>query len=281
MATYRCPECGASHKEHVPNCRLCGAPLDIPVTVRTVTVDRQIAAERFERKGMGHFIVIGVIIVIAIGLAAFFIGGIDNSPVRSAIYKLPFVDPPVEDTWFEWADPDEVMIVEVPAIMESEDDAIDLGGPSSAWGTLVGTSTVLVGHTDGLDFEVPTNSAGDDLTRSSTEAELRAAAEAAADSQGGYVQRFGELFNVGDNHIASDVVIDGINLPEGPAFGSIRLVMANGEIVFTETIAYDRNNEVQRRLRDSLIIVADDPSVTIPTTPENAPASGGVVNLDD
>ena len=133
MATYRCPECGASHKEHVPNCRLCGAPLDIAVTVRTVTVDRNIAAERFKRKGMGHFIVIGLILVVGIGLAAFFIGGVDNSPVRSTIYKLPFIDPPVEDTWFAWADPDEVMIVDVPARMESEDQAIDLGSTTSAW----------------------------------------------------------------------------------------------------------------------------------------------------
>jgi hypothetical protein len=265
----------------VPNCRLCGAPLDIAVTVRTVTVDRNIAAERFKRKGMGHFIVIGLILVVGIALAAFFIGGVDNSPVRSAIYKLPFIDPPVDDVWFAWADPDEVMIVEVPARMESEDDAIDLGTGTSAWGTLVGTDTIVVGHTDGLDFEVPTDADGGDLTRSSTEAELRAAADAAAESQGGYVQSFGDLFTVGDNHIASDVVIDGISFPEGPAFGSIRLVMVDGEIVFTETIAYERNNETQKRLRESLIIVADDPSVTIPTTPADAPASGGVVNLDD
>jgi hypothetical protein len=283
MATYRCPECGASHKEHVPACRLCGAPLDIPVTVRTVTVDQNIAAERFKRKGMGHFVIIGLILVAGIALVAFFIGGIEESPVRRWFYKLPFVEENVDDAWFEWADPDERMIVEVPARMETVDgsDAIDLGATTSAWGTLVGNDTIVVGYTDDLDFEIPSAGDGDDLTRSSTEEALRDAADAAASSQGGYVQRFGEMFTYGDDHLAVDVVIDGINFPEGPAFGSIRLVMAEDEIFFTETIAYERNNDTQRRLRDSLIIVADDPSVTIPTVPEDAPAAGGVVDLSE
>jgi hypothetical protein len=281
MATYRCPECGASHKEHVTACRLCGAPLDIPVTVRTVTVDQNIAAERFKRKGMGHFIIIGLVLLAGIALVAFFIGGVEDSPARRWFYKLPFVEENVEDEWFEWADPDEVMIVEVPAKMSAEDDAIDLGTTTAAWGTLVGNDTILVGYSEGLDFEVPASGDGDDRTRSSTEAALRSAAESVAESQGGFVQRFGEVFTYGDNHIAVDVVVDGIDFPEGPAFGSIRLVMADGEIIFTETIAYERNNETQDRLRDSLIIVADDPSIPIPTVPADAPESGGVVDLGD
>lgn len=273
MATYRCPECGASHKEKEEFCRLCGAPIANPVTYRTATIDKSIAAEKFQPKGVGHFALIGVAVALVLGLGAIALGIVDGgdevNQVRGELPSLGRAD----DAWFEWADPAEVMVIEVPARPEKVDDpdAVDAAGTDVvAWTTSIGDTTFLFGHTSGLDFED-----ADDL-QAATE-QLEESAEIMAENLGGTTIGVGETFELGD-HFAADASYQGVSLPSGPAFGNARFVLADGELYFIATKDYPRDSEAHDRMAGSLAIVSDFPDMTIPTIPPDAPDAGGDVS---
>ena len=275
MATYRCPECGASHKENEELCRLCGAPMANPVTYRTETIDKSVAAERFKPKGMGPFALIGVGVALVIGIAAIAFGLVDSGDeVNEVRGQLPGLDR-VDDAWFEWADPDELMVVEVPALPVEVDDpsAVDSAGSDVvAWSTTVGDLEFLFGHTDGMVFED-----GDDLNAARTQ--MGETADILAENLGGTVIGVSEPFQVGE-HYAVDVSYQGLTLDAGPAFGNARLVMADGELYFIITTDYQRNSSQHDRMAGSLAIVADFPDMTIPTIPPNVADPGNEVNTD-
>jgi rubredoxin len=68
MAKYRCPTCGAAHKEPVSTCRMCGYIMDGSVAMPTTgNVARQVPQRR---KGVAGFAIVGVLIVIALAAAA-------------------------------------------------------------------------------------------------------------------------------------------------------------------------------------------------------------------
>jgi hypothetical protein len=261
MATYRCPECGASHKDLVSHCRLCGAPIENPITVRNVAVDRSVAAERFAPKRLTHFIWIGLAVVVVVVGGALITGAVESPTLERRARQLPLVPDGIEDAWFTWADPQERLIVDVPNL-PAEADGPQLGADTSVWETTLGDRQMFIGYTDGLDFE-----AGELTEESDTTAAFRDAAEAIADQQDGNVSQVGDLFRQ-DGSWASNVLIDGLSLADGVAWGSIRMVMSDGEIYFVETIDYQRNTDPQDRMRDSMIVTADVPDATIPTLPQ-------------
>jgi len=81
MSTYRCPICGANHKDNVAHCRLCGADM----TGRPLPVDTGIGAPppippAGSVKGI-VFIGIGLVLVLALG--AVFFGFIRNTQVET------------------------------------------------------------------------------------------------------------------------------------------------------------------------------------------------------
>jgi hypothetical protein len=265
MATYRCPECGASHKDLVTHCRLCGAPIENPITVRNQVIDRSVAAERFAPKTLNHFILIGLAIAALIVIGALATGYVHNATLNRWWHKIPGVPEAVEDGWFAWSDPDHQIILDVPAIPEEpdEDEDLDLGADTHAWKATLGDREFFFGYTTGLDF-----SSTDDTVESDTEDAFTSAAEDMAEQQGGRVAQVGDLFHYQGNW-ASDIIIDGLGLPDGVAYGSVRMIMSeDGEIYFAETIAYQRNPDAQKRMRSSIIIVDENPETTIPTIPE-------------
>lgn len=265
MATYRCPECGASHKDLVSHCRLCGAPIENPITVRNAVLDKSVAAERFAPKNVNHFIWIGLFIAALFVVGVFATGTVHNATLSRAWHKIPFVPEAVEDVWVEWDDPSQRMIVELPATPETPDDdqVLDLGAETQTWTTTLGDAEVFVGYTDDLNFEPTTDEEGNSLEESETTAAFTAAAEAMAEQQGGRLDAVGDIFRY-DGSMAADLVIDGVSLQEGVAYGSVRMIMSDGEIYFAETIDYQPNSDTQKRIRSSIVVLADNPDATLP-----------------
>jgi hypothetical protein len=244
---------------------LCGAPIENPITVRNVAVDRSVAAERFAPKRLTYFIWIGLGVVVIVVGGAIITGAVESASIERRIRQLPLVPDGIEDAWFEWADPNERIIVEVPSLPReaSDSQALDLGADTTTFTTTLGDRRIFIGYTDGLDFEP-----GEETEESDTTAAFRSAAEAMAQQQDGNVSRVGDLFRRNGSW-ASDVTIDGLSLDEGVAWGSVRMVMSEGEIYFIETIDYQRNTDPPHdRMRDSMIVVADVPDASIPTLPE-------------
>jgi hypothetical protein len=270
MATHRCPECGATHKQAIGQCRLCGAPLDTAVTVRTTAIDKSVAAERFKTRSIAHFVWIGLAVGAAIVIGAFVFGAIESNALDRAWNKMPWVDDDAV-TRFDWVDPNEKVIVEVSAIPTENDGdgTFDLGAETLSWVTSAGDTTYYVGYTEGLDFE-----ASDDAVESETRLLLSGAIEDLADQQGGRVVEEGDVFAYQDG-AAMDAVLDELNLPGGVAFGTVRMVVTGGELYVVETIDYEAESDLATNFRDSLVILSANPDTTIPTIPENLIESAG------
>lgn len=276
MAKYRCPECGASHKELEEHCRLCGAPIANPVIVRTATIDKSVSADRFRPKGIGHYAIIGVVIIAVIALAGLALGVIEGGDeVDQVRGEIPVLGR-APDAWFDWADPDEVLIVEVPAKTEEVDDPFtldDAGTAVRAWTTSVGDVTFIFGYTEGLDFDAEDDS--DEARQTLTDA-----ANAIAEQSGGTVIRIGEVHGQVEGHPGIDASYQGLFLAEGPAFGHSRVVLADGELFFVFTVDYEESSDFADRIEDSMLIVADYPDLTIPTIPPDAAEPGGAAGTD-
>jgi len=260
-------------------CRLCGAPMEEAVTNRNVVIDESLSANRFRPKGIAHFIWIGLAVAVVIILGALALGATENPTLERWAQRLPFVEDSVGDAWFAWADPDEVFILELPAraVEVGGPQAIDLGVNTNTWQTSLGNTVFTFGTTDGLDFEIP------DDTRdpaSTVGLRLREGLDTIIVQQGGTLLSVADPATSG-GRVYIDAVIDNLRLPQGPAFGSIRLTMVDGEIVFIQTTDFQRNTDAHKRMRSSLVVVADDPDTTIPTIPADAPEPGGIGGSDD
>jgi hypothetical protein len=271
MATYRCPECGAAHKEPHGQCRLCGAPLDTAVTVRTTAIDGSVAAERFEKRTIYHFIWIGLAVALVIIVFAFATGGIESSFLDRTWNRMPWVQDDLE-TEFAWPDPNERVIVDVPEVPVpvSESDLIgevDLGADTSAWVTSVGDRIYVVAYTTGLDFEPP-----EDSEVADTQTLLSDTLDRLAEQQDGTVIRTGDPFGE-QGGTGMDGLIDELSLPDGIGIGSVRLVESGGELYMVETIDYTADSDLHKDFRNSLVIVEANPDTTIPTIPDNARTS--------
>ncbi|HVN51622.1 MAG TPA: hypothetical protein VMT43_09330 [Acidimicrobiales bacterium] len=90
MAKYRCPSCGASHKEPTTSCRLCGYIMDGSVEMPTGGIQAKAPIEK--KSGMGGIALIGLLIVVVLGVGAvIFRVTSGNSTVTKVIDKLPGV----------------------------------------------------------------------------------------------------------------------------------------------------------------------------------------------
>lgn len=272
MAKYRCPECGAAHKDPEPYCRLCGGPMTERARYQQTNADHSIDASRFERRGMGHFVVFGVIVGVVLVLGAVWLGVVEGGEdVREISKDIPGLGG-TEDQWFLWPDPTERIIVEVPAIPEESSDPLPLaeGSDTAQFDIVIGDVVHTISYTDGLDFSY------DEDSPSEARILLETAADNLAELQDAVVLRRGEVFTWQGRYPAIEVTYDGMSLAGAPAFGTAQLVLADGELVFLQTLAAEQTPDTFGRIRDSLTFVADQPDLTIPTIPPDAPGSGGL-----
>jgi hypothetical protein len=88
MAKYRCPSCGAGHKDPPGACRLCGYVMDGSVEIPTASAQaRPMAAKK---SGIGGVVLIGLVIVIVLGVGAIVLHVTSgNATVTKLVDKLP------------------------------------------------------------------------------------------------------------------------------------------------------------------------------------------------
>ena len=88
MAKYRCPSCGAAHKEPPATCRLCGYVMD--GSVATAISGPTAAAPPPENRSALGLAVIGIVVVLVLGIGALVLHvSSGNATVTKAIDKLP------------------------------------------------------------------------------------------------------------------------------------------------------------------------------------------------
>jgi hypothetical protein len=86
MSTYRCPICGANHKDNVSQCRLCGADM----TGRPLPVDNAVHAPPpvSAKGGVKGLVFIGLGLVLVLIVAAVALGFVRSQSVETAASKI-------------------------------------------------------------------------------------------------------------------------------------------------------------------------------------------------
>ncbi len=88
MAKYRCPSCGATHKDAPTSCRLCGYIMDGSVEIPTGGAQARAPIEK--KGGLGGIALIGLLVVVVLGVGAVvFHYTSGNATVAKVIDKLP------------------------------------------------------------------------------------------------------------------------------------------------------------------------------------------------
>jgi hypothetical protein len=112
MAKYRCPSCGASHKEPTSTCRLCGYIMDGTVEMPAGGIVTKAPAEK--KGGLGGFLLIGLLIVVVLGVGAVVLHVTSsNNDVNKVVDKLPGVST-APDGWKTVTDAEGGFTVSLP-----------------------------------------------------------------------------------------------------------------------------------------------------------------------
>jgi rubredoxin len=112
MAKYRCPSCGAAHKDPPGTCRLCGYVMDGSVAIPTQSnVARPVEVQK---KGVASIALIGIILVVVLVGAAIVLNVTSgSSTINKAVDKLPGA-PLASDGWKRVSDTQGGFSVELP-----------------------------------------------------------------------------------------------------------------------------------------------------------------------
>jgi rubredoxin len=112
MAKYRCPSCGASHKDAPSSCRLCGYIMDGSVEMPAGGAQARAPIEK--KGGLGGFALIGLLVVVLLGAGAVvFHYTSGNATVAKVIDKLPGQSAP-PDGWKTVTDAEGGFTVSLP-----------------------------------------------------------------------------------------------------------------------------------------------------------------------
>lgn len=247
MAKNRCKACGAPHKGEVHQCRQCGAQMDPQIVALSAHgSDQSMSYDRFGKRSMAPLMLVGLGVGLAIVIGAIALGfGRGTSQIEWVRENLPFLGAP-EDEWVTFTAPGDVFVVEMPSDPSEVEGTPQItdGGETSAWEASIGEDFELTaGSTDGAELESDDPLATLDAALSKVEESM----------DGTIIEESDAPFGV-YGYPAIDAVIDGGELPEGPAYLSIRLVLVDGEVVFVQTLSYQENPEEHQRMRDSLLV---------------------------
>lgn len=111
MSKYRCPRCGATHKEAVTNCRLCG----MDMTGEHIPANMKEARQVTKKKGIGGLAVWAVLAVLAIVALAVALGlSRDDGTLDTVTDRIPGLSGPTEDGWEPLEDPEGGFVVQLP-----------------------------------------------------------------------------------------------------------------------------------------------------------------------
>lgn len=142
MPSYRCPACGANHKEFQPQCRLCGQSLS---STEAAVAATQVVAAGPGGKSIKGVVLLGigaVVIVVAIALVFGLVAG-NKSLDRARDKVLPGT---LQDGWSALTDPDGGFSVNLPGDRTKATATVTypvVGGKTTEWTAKVGKDTTL------------------------------------------------------------------------------------------------------------------------------------------
>jgi hypothetical protein len=147
MATYRCPVCGASHKQEPKACRLCGYRMgeEIGTLITTETGTKPLIRTKGGFKRPMIAAIIGVAIIAGGAVA---LGAVRGDSVEDVGEAIPFLDQDTPDGWAALSVPEVDLATEFPKINEpgtlSLSDAE--GGELTTVEADAGEIHLIVGH---------------------------------------------------------------------------------------------------------------------------------------
>lgn len=255
MAKYRCPTCGAPHKELTDQCRQCGAMMDpsMKAMPTAVQADAELPADKYSPKGISHFILWGALgIIIVLGGAIALGVGSDDDGIQWVRDNVPGLGADPDDGWVAWEDPDEVVATSTPGDLTA-DGEFPVSDFTAFTREVGDTQVVAVGYTtDGYN-----DGAAED--EDSNIQLLDALAQEWVAAQGGELTTDNDVKGAEGARPYLDARFDGVSLPDGAAFGNVRLIRVGDEVVFVQTISYEESPDSQARMRGDLEIIADRP----------------------
>lgn len=133
MSKYRCPRCGATHKDPVPHCRLCGCDM----TGDHTPVGPTRRAPKKDR-GLAPLVIGGVVGVVAISVLALVLGlNADTSGVEDLTGKIPGVGGETADGWRPLEDADGGFVASLPGTATQTETAFAPAesGKATTWTT--------------------------------------------------------------------------------------------------------------------------------------------------
>ena len=143
MSKYRCPRCGATHKDAVTSCRLCG----MDMTGEHIPANMKEARKASKKKGIGSltvWAVLAVLIIVVLGVAL----GLSRSddPVTQVAGQIPGLTGATADGWEPLEDPEGGFVVQLPGTATQTripfDAAVD--GEATAWTSAILDETEIV-----------------------------------------------------------------------------------------------------------------------------------------
>ena len=220
MAKYRCPICGAAHKEPPAHCRLCGQDMRDATFVPVGGKSARVATTT--KKGTFRIIVIGSLGVVAIVVLAVVFGfrG-DDDIVDDVRQQLPGLDSTEEVGWRDLTDEAGGYVVELPDLRSQQFAPFPASttGRAEQWVAPIGDETQL--SSSWAPVTVPT-----DRDDTLVVADL---ADAWATELGGDVDDRQEISYAGSP--AQTITVDGLRYDDQPA-SARALVVLRGERVY-------------------------------------------------
>lgn len=144
MSKYRCPVCGATHKEQPTHCRLCGQDMTGTGKIPAFTGGSRPAAVR--KGGLGSVLLIAVIGVVAIAVLALVMGFTgSNDFIDNIREKIPGLAPAADDGWTALDDAAGGFVAELPEEREKQFVSFPpaANGRLDQWSSVIGDETDL------------------------------------------------------------------------------------------------------------------------------------------
>ena len=145
MAKNRCPICGATHKEPPRQCRLCGHVMDGTVALPSGGGVSTARIVQSKKKGLGSFVLIGVIAVLVIAVLAILLGFTTGDLSAGSLRdRVPFLRH-TDDGWVKVDDADGGFTVEMPSNRTAGSTPFPPAenGRLTGWSATIGTDTSL------------------------------------------------------------------------------------------------------------------------------------------
>lgn len=198
MAKYRCPVCGATHKERPENCRLCGQSMSEGAIVGDFSGNRQDIGDKKGLSGIVLAVIGGVLVLVLVlvllGLAP------GSRQVESVTRNIPGVPVNDSDGWSELSDPEGGFVTRFPGGERQKQAGVavpSFTGTGTKWSVNLGDETIVfVTYVPADPEDRPGTAADETGTTLSGKARVNRIAEdytAALEAQGAKVDKKEEV----------------------------------------------------------------------------------------